>query len=445
MGLIDENAERGLLGCCILGAFDEAVADGVNEEWFGSDCHRSAWHLIEGVAMKGTVSEQRVIMAAACETDWRDKKTTLLEFVDNAPTRENYHYWREPCRLKVLQRSYHRFAVNLQQSVIDAADVDAVADSAESGLFELRKFAESERGNNRRESFSRIIEMMKRAHKGDGIVGLSSGFADLDGVLGGLRDGSLYTIAARPGMGKSTLAMNIAEHLTMKGGASVAFFSLEMSEDELNQRMLASHCGFNLQSFINHGYAKSDRGRILEQMTGSIPELEAGPLHICPRTDITIGQLRAETRRLVSKRGVKLVIVDYMQLVGVAARRGASRVDEVGEISRGLKKMALELDLPVIALAQLNRSIENDNNRSPRLSDLRESGSIEADSDVVIFIHREKKGVFIDSRMLCQIVIGKNRNGPQGVFDLCFDREVCRFEDWRKHQDLVAEAEKLRS
>ena len=219
----------------------------------------------------------------------------------------------------------------------------------------------------------------------------------------------------------------------------------KMSEDELNQRMLASHCGFNLQSFINHGYAKSDRGRILEQMTGSIPELEAGPLHICPRTDITIGQLRAETRRLVSKRGVKLVIVDYMQLVGVAARRGASRVDEVGEISRGLKKMALELDLPVIALAQLNRSIENDNNRSPRLSDLRESGSIEADSDVVIFIHREKKGVFIDSRMLCQIVIGKNRNGPQGVFDLCFDREVCRFEDWRKHQDLVAEAEKLRS
>ena len=169
------------------------------------------------------------------------------------------------------------------------------------------------------------------------------------------------------------------------------------------------------------------------------------PLHICPRPDITIGQLRAETRRLVSKRDLNLVIFDYMQLVGGAARRGASRGDEVGEISRGLKKMALELDLPVIALAQLNRSIENANNRSPRLSDLRESGSIEADSDVVIFIHREKKGVFIDSRMLCRIVVGKNRNGPQGVFDLCFDRDVCRFEDWRKHQDLVAEAEKLRS
>ena len=113
--------------------------------------------------------------------------------------------------------------------------------------------------------------------------------------------------------------------------------------------------------------------------------------------------------------------------------------------SVGLKKMALEPDLPVIALAQFNRSIENDNNRGPRLSGLRESGSIDADSDELIFIHHERKGVFIDSRMLCRIVVGENRNGPQGVFDLCFDGDVCWFEDWRKHQDLVAKAEKSRS
>jgi len=124
-----------------------------------------------------------------------------------------------------------------------------------------------------------------------------------------------------------------------------------------------------------------------------------------------------------------------------------SRADELiyQRAREAIAPLGLTLDTAAIELAQLNRSIENDNNRSPRLSDLRESGSIEADSDVVIFIHREKKGVFIDSRMLCQIVVGKNRNGPQGVFDLCFDRDVCWFEDWRKHQDLVAEAEKLRS
>ena len=134
-----------------------------------------------------------------------------------------------------------------------------------------------------------------------------------------------------------------------------------------------------------------------------------------------------------------------MQLLGVASRHGASRVEVVGEISRGLKKMALELDLPVIALAQLNRLIENDNHRSPRLSDLRESGSIEADSDVVLFIHHDKNVVFIGGRMLCRIVVGKNRNGPQGVFDICFNRDVCRFEDLRSHRDLVEKAEKSRS
>ena len=131
--------------------------------------------------------------------------------------------------------------------------------------------------------------MMKRAHNGNGIIGHPSGFDDMDALLGGLRNGTLYTIAARPGMGKSTLAMNIAEHLTMKGGAPVAFFSLEMSEDELNQRMLASRCGVNLQSFINHGYDRNEREKILRRMTGGVADLEAGPLHICPRPSITIG------------------------------------------------------------------------------------------------------------------------------------------------------------
>ena len=157
------------------------------------------------------------------------------------------------------------------------------------------------------------------------------------------------------------------------------------------------------------------------------------PLHICPRPDITIGQLRAETRRFVSKRDVKLVIADYMQLEGAVARRGASRIDEVGGISCRLKKMALELDLPVIALAQFNPRLKTTTIQVRGWSDLRESGSIEADGDAVIFIRSERKGVIIDSRMLCPFVVGKNRNEPQGVFDLCFDRDVCWFEDLRKH------------
>jgi replicative DNA helicase len=141
---------------------------------------------------------------------------------------------------------------------------------------------------------------------------------------------------------------------------------------------------------------------------------------------------------------VKLIIVDYLQLVGVNKRRNGPRAEEVGEISRGLKKMALELDLPVIALAQLNRSIENESNRMPRLSDLRESGSIEADSDVVAFIYCGNQAAVKEGRLLSQIFVGKNRSGPQGKFNICFDRHHSRFEDWREHKDLVELAKQSR-
>ena len=288
-----------------------------------------------------------------------------------------------------------------------------------------------------------VIDLLQAAHEGTGVVGLPTGYEDLDKILCGLRSGALYTLAARPGMGKSTLAMNIAETLSVKGQVPVAFFSLEMSEDELNQRMLGSYSGINLQRFINHDYDKEERTRLLKDMAKKIPTLNAAPIHICPRTDITISQLRAEARRYVKNHGAKLVVVDYLQLVAGSKGSRGNRVQEVGEISRGLKKMALELDVPVIALAQLNRAIEQDGNRVPRLSDLRESGSIEADSDCVMFIHCENTSVYMDGRLLCQIVVSKNRSGRQGKFDIAFNRDFSRFEDWRTNQDLVDMAETM--
>ena len=288
-----------------------------------------------------------------------------------------------------------------------------------------------------------VIDLLQAAHEGTGVVGLPTGYEDLDKILCGLRSGALYTLAARPGMGKSTLAMNIAETLSVKGQVPVAFFSLEMSEDELNQRMLGSYSGINLQRFINHDYDREERVRLLKDMAKKIPTLNAAPIHICPRTDITISQLRAEARRYVKNHGAKRGIVDYLQLVAGSKGSRGNRVQEVGEISRGLKKMALELDVPVIALAQLNRAIEQDGNRVPRLSDLRESGSIEADSDCVMFIHCENTSVYMDGRLLCQIVVSKNRSGRQGKFDIAFNRDFSRFEDWRTNQDLVDMAETM--
>ena len=461
----DANAERGLLGCCILGDYNNAVADGVTDEWFNELTHKAAWHLIGRVAEKGDVSEQSVVCAAPGDQTYLDNGGSvvgLTEMVDTAPTVGNYHYWLKPCRERLRLRRYVQLGLDMQQAAAKAEDVDTFADEAESRLFELRKFKEQDKGNQRLESFHRIIDLLQAAHEGTGVVGLPTGYEDLDKILCGLRGGALYTLAARPGMGKSTLAMNIAEWLAVgfpphtPGDSSpvatkkirgeqtpVAFFSLEMSEDELNQRMLGSYSGINLQRFINHDYDKEERVRLLKEMAKKIPTLNAAPIHICPRTDISISQLRAEARRYVKNYGAKLVIVDYLQLVAGGKGSRGNRVQEVGEISRGLKKMALELDVPVIALAQLNRSIEHDGNRIPRLSDLRESGSIEADSDAVLFIHCSNSSVYIDGRLLCQIVVSKNRSGRQGKFDIAFHRDFSRFEDWRTNQDLVDMAETM--
>ncbi|SVE10490.1 uncharacterized protein METZ01_LOCUS463344, partial [marine metagenome] len=245
----------------------------------------------------------------------------LDRLIDCAPTEHNYSYWLEPCRQSMLQRRYHSFAKELQEWATETSDIDALADQAESQLFELRKFAESDKGNNRLESFQRVITMLEAAHKGQTVTGLPTGFQDLDDLLGGLRNGALYTLAARPGMGKSTLAMNIAEQLAVIKKIPVGFFSLEMSEDELNLRMLGSHSGVNVQRFINLRDSKDERVRLIHKMADSIPSLNDAPFYIRPRTDLDINQLRAEARRLVSANGVQLIVVDYLQLVGVRTRR----------------------------------------------------------------------------------------------------------------------------
>ena len=433
----DLQAEKGILGCCAMGAYNDAVADGVTEEWFCDPTSKTAWRFIQEVAKDGEVNEKRVLLASSRDPYWKTHKSCLIEFVETALNIENYSYWLEPCRQSMRQRRYHSFANELQEWASETPDIDALADRAESQLFELRKFAESDKGNNRLESFQRNMDMLEAAHKGQAVTGLPTGFQDFDSLIGGLRNGALYTIAARPGMGKSTLAMNIAEQLAVIKKIPVGFFSLEMSEDELNLRMLGSHSGVNTQRFVNRRDPEEKRLGQMENMAQSVAKLNAAPIHIRPRTDIDINQLRAEARRLVSSHGVKLVIVDYLQLVGVDRRHNGTRAEEVGEISRGLKKMALELDIPVIALAQLNRSIESDNTRLPRLSDLRESGSIEADSDVVAFIYCKNQKAAKEGRLLNQIYVGKNRSGPQGKFNICFDRHHSRFEDWREHKDLV--------
>ena len=433
-----DNAQVGLLGTLMLGAFDDAVSDGITEEWFDGLKNKSVWTLINRIYLNSEKPNMDFMSSALADSEWSGKVGELIHYIDSAPTKHNYPYWKEICHDGYLRKRMVEFGNELQRSAVDCDDINLIADEAENKLFEMRKMTLNQSHDSMQNSFKRIMESLQKAHEGSGLIGLPSGFEDVDRHLSGLRDGAMYTIAARPGMGKSTMAMNIAEHLAVNCRIPTAFFSLEMSEDELNQRILANRTGANLQAFYRHDISKQERESIMHEMQNEIPVIQKAPLHLCSRTDMTISQLRAEARRMVSGREIKIIIVDYLQLIGGEARKNSTRVDEVGLISRGIKQMALELNVPVIALAQLNRSIENDGERLPRLADLRESGSIEADSDCVLFIHRPTGGAVEGGRMLCQIVIGKNRNGAMGKFDICFNRDYSRFENIMHHVDLLS-------
>ena len=432
------RVEEALLGCAVLGAYNDLCAQGVTRNWFNELLHKSVWDMMESV--NGEVSLESLIVAAKTHKGFNEHGGTpvaLVGMADEAPFADNWTVWLPELQKLLRLREYQQFGQDVVRNAGEADNVDDFADELESRVMQLRKFRETKTTADRKDSFDRIQRNLEEAHLGTGINGLPTGLDDLDRILGGMRGGQLITIASRPGMGKSTIAANICQYLAVNHEVPVAFFSLEMTDDELNARMSASMSDVNLHSFYSHQYSEEERLAAMQRMAVSNPKLYAAPIMIEPRSDITINGIRAEARRMVHRDNVQLVVVDYLQLVGTNSR-GGNRVVEVGQISRGLKSMAMELDVPVIALAQLNRQIENDGNRAPRLADLRESGSIESDSDIVGFIYCEDFTISDSDRLLCQLMVAKNRSGRISQFDLCFHRAFNRFEDWRQHQDLVA-------
>ncbi|MDP7048727.1 MAG: DnaB-like helicase C-terminal domain-containing protein [Verrucomicrobiota bacterium] len=399
---------------------------------------------MERIAEKEPVNEAAVVTAAKMDEAFLENNgsvTDILDMTNEAPVAGNWKVWMPELQSKLRRRQYINYAQDLMRLAGDCDNIDLLADDAESRLMQLRSCRKTKTEGDRTASFGRIIEMLEKAHQGDGLIGLPSGYQDLDKILCGLRGGQLITIASRPGMGKSALACNIAIQLGYMREIPVGAFSLEMSMDELNARMLASISEVNLQAFVSKEYGTERRKKAMADLAANMPKLVKAPIYIEPRTDITINQIRAEARRMVRNHNVGILFVDYLQLVGGSGNRNGNRVTEVGQISRGLKSMAMELDVPVVALAQLNRQVENDGNRAPRLADLRESGAIEADSDVVMFIWVESYDFAEGGRLLTRIEVAKNRAGRSGNFHLCFNRDYSRFEDWRDHQDLIEKYE----
>ncbi len=305
-------------------------------------------------------------------------------------------------------------------------DIDSILDKAESELFSVSQNFTKQYfipvKSVLTDTFDRIDELHK--HKGQ-LRGVPTGFQDLDNLLAGLQPSDLLILAARPSIGKTAFALNIAEHAAIKGKVAVGIFSLEQSKEQLVDRMLCSEAGVDSWKLRTGNLGEEDFPKIGFAMS----MLSEAPIYIDDTPMLNIMEIRTKARRLQSENQLGLIIVDYLQLMqGRQNSRDANRVQEISEISRGLKALARELNVPVIALSQLSRAVEQRPDHMPQLADLRESGSIEQDADVVMFLYREDYyNKDTENKNLAKLLIKKHRNGPTGEIDLYFTPEQTRF------------------
>jgi replicative DNA helicase len=351
----------------------------------------------------------------------------LLEAIPSAANVSHY--------LRIVQeKSISRRLINAATGIVsrcydDGEDIGDVLDAAEREIFDISQ-------RRRSEGFVKIgvliphsIEKVESLYqKKEYVTGVSSGFTDLDTMTAGFQPADLIIIAARPSMGKTSLALNIAEHAAVMEKIPAAIFSLEMSREQLVLRMLCSHARVNAHN-VRTGFISEKHD--FPKLVNAAGRLAAAPIFIDDSPSISVLEMRAKARRLAAKEGIRLIIVDYLQLMRSAIRKSENRQQEISEISRSLKALARELSVPVIVLSQLNREAEGRDDRKPRLSDLRESGAIEQDADVVFLLFREEY-YFPDNeeaRGKAEVSIAKQRNGPVGTVKLVFMQECTHFEN----------------
>ncbi len=433
------EAEQSVLGGLLLDANSwDAVADIVAAADFYRRDHRLIFEAIAEVAeTRGpcdavTVSEHLDRKGLAEETGGLAYLGTLAR---DTPSAANVRTYAEIVRERSILRQLVRAGGEIATSVFEGGGRAAteLVDEAERRVFEI-----AERGSRSRAGFRQVkdilpetVDKLDLLHQSPGqLTGVTTGFNDLDRMTTGLQPGDLIVIAGRPSMGKTTLAINIAENAAIGKGVPAAVFSMEMSAEQLTLRMISSLGRVN-QSHLRTGQCSDEDW---SRINSAVAQLSAAPIFVDETPALTPTELRARARRLKRERGLGLVVVDYLQLMQVSGTK-ENRATEISEISRGLKALAKELSVPVIALSQLNRSVEQRTEKKPVMSDLRESGAIEQDADVIMMIYREEVyDPASQRRGIADIILAKQRNGPTGEVHLTFLGEYTRFEN------LVAES-----
>jgi replicative DNA helicase len=436
------EAEEAVLGAILLEPqmIDQAVLNIQSSACF-SPANRKIY-----AAMLEIVGEEKpidlMILVDRLETKgWLDQVggvsylTNLAQFV---PTAANIGHYIEIINEKNTQRQLIEAAKDISQSAFDTEDATQTLLAAQSKLETLAGGVSSQKlprkiGEILRECYE-DIEHNYVNRDGTGITGIPSGYDDLDQITGGFQRSDSIIVAARPSVGKTAFALNISRNAAKETGRTVAIFSLEMSEKQLGNRMISAESCINA-SRIRSGHLAGDDW---EQLTVAIGLLDGYPIVIDDTPGITVLEIRAKCRKLAKECDLGMVVIDYLQLIETLHRNGINRQQEITEISRALKKLAKELDIPVIALSQLSRAVEQRQDKRPMLSDLRESGSIEQDADIVAFLYRDdyydKES---EKKNIIEIIIAKQRNGPVGTVDLGFMKNYNKFVNLdRSHQEI---------
>lgn len=429
------EAEQSLLGGLMLDqrAWDN-VADAVGVEDFYRSDHRLIFTSIATLVERDQPPDA-VTVTEHLERSGKLEAAGGLDYiarlVEETPSAANVRAYAEIVREHAMLRQLIEIGGDIAASAHDSEgrSVAELVDVAEQRVFEI-----ADRGNRRGAGFKRLRDVLpgtidridELSHSDADITGVPTGFAEMDRMTAGLQRGDLVIIAGRPSMGKTTLAINIAENAAIGNKLPAAIFSMEMSAEQLTFRMISS-IGLVNQANLRRGKLNDEDW---SRIDSAVSMMQSAPIYIDDSAGLTPTEVRARARRLKREHGgLGLIVVDYLQLMQVAGT-AENRATEISEISRSLKALARELDVPVVALSQLNRSVEQRGDKKPVMSDLRESGAIEQDADLIVFIYREevydketpRKGV-------ADIIIGKQRNGPVGDFRLTFLGEFTKFEN----------------
>ena len=356
----------------------------------------------------------------------------LAELVESAPYAVNIRHYATIIKSKaVLRRLIENAGEIVRRCFENPADAESVIDFAEQSIFEVTE-------KKTAQSFFRLNEIILdniktiQANQGKWITGVASGFDRLDNLTSGFQKSDLIILAARPSMGKTAFALNITRNVAVSHNVPVAFFSLEMSKEQLSMRLLTSEARVNAFHLRSGHISKEQWSKI----TDAASLLDEAPIYIDDSAGLTVMDIRAKARRMKKDKGIGLIVIDYLQLMR-PTRAGERRDLEISEISRSLKGLAKELDIPIIVLSQLNRAPEQSHDKRPMLSHLRESGSLEQDADVVLFIYRDEvynKSDDNANRGVAEIIIGKQRNGPIGKVFLQFESSYTRFQNLAAEQ-----------